>query len=287
MRRLLLLLACGTTACAARTPVVTLEVQGHRGCRGLRPENTLSAFQHAIELGVDVLELDLALSRDDVLVVSHDPEVSRELCRETRALPSRRLRDLSWEEIRSLDCGSTRNRRFPEQVLVPGAHLPRLEEVLALLEQHPRLGANIEIKTFPDKRELTRPPADFARLLTVALRQRGLGGRVTVQSFDPEALRAVAGLDPSQPLAALVEDRGAIEPMLAAARVRILSPRFALLRGRDEVRAFQARGLRVVPWTVNEPADLQRVASWGVDGIITDYPDRLLRLLGRLRGGTR
>jgi glycerophosphoryl diester phosphodiesterase len=286
MHRLLLLLLCGTAACAARTPVVSLEVQGHRGCRGLRPENTLGAFQHAIELGVDVLELDLALSRDDVLVVSHDPEVNA-LCRETRALPGRRLRDLRWDELRSLDCGSARNPRFPEQVAAPGAPMPRLEEVLGLLEQHPRLGANIEIKTYPDKRELTRPPADFARLLVAQLRQRGLGRRVTVQSFDPEALQAVARLDPALTLAALVEERAAIEPMLASTGARILSPRHTLLRDRAEVKAFQARGLRVIPWTVNEPADLQRVASWGVDGIITDYPDRLLRLVGRLRGGAR
>jgi glycerophosphoryl diester phosphodiesterase len=234
-----------------------------------------------------VLELDLALSRDDVLVVAHDPEVSRELCRETRPLPSRRLRDLGWDEIRSLDCGSRANPRFPGQVLVPGAPMPRLEQVLQLLERHPRVGANVEIKTFPDRPELTRPPADFARLLTRLLREHGLRGRVTVQSFDPEALRAVAKLDPGLSLAALVEARAAIEPMLRASGARTLSPRYVLLRSADEVHAFHARGLRVVPWTVNEPADLRRLVAWGVDGLITDFPDRLLAVLGRHPGGAR
>jgi len=170
---------------------------------------------------------------------------------------------------------------LPEQVLVPGAGMPRLEEVLDLLAAHPRLGANVEIKTSPDRRALTRPPADFARLLALLLRQRGLTGRVVVQSFDPEALREVARLAPELTLSALVERREAIEPMLAG-RPRILSPLHTLLGSAAELRALQARGLRVIPWTVNDPADLARLVAWGVDGLISDYPDRLLRLLGRL-----
>ena len=264
-----------------------VEVQGHRGCRGLRPENTLSAFRHAIELGVDVLELDLGLTRDDVLVVTHDPVLKPERCRASGPLLGRALLELEWRDLRGLDCGSQRQVRFPEQVLVPGAGMPRLEEVLDLLDQRPRLGANVEVKTFSDRRDITRPPADFARVLVGLLRRRGLLGRVVVQSFDPEALREVARLEPQLALAALVEQREAIEPMLGAARVRILSPLHSLLGSAAEVRALQQRGLRVVPWTVNEPADLQRLIAWGVDGLISDYPDRLLRILGRLAPAQR
>lgn len=255
------------------------EVQGHRGCRGLRPENTLPAFEHAIALGVDTLELDLALTRDDVLAVVHDPEVNLELCRidPARPLPSLRFRDLTYAEIATLDCGSRRNPRFPAQLPVPGARIPRLEQVLALLERHPRLHLNAELKTFPERRALTRSPAEFARVLVRLVRERGLASRVVVQSFDPEALRAVARLAPELTLAALVERAGDLEPMLATG-ARILSPRHTLL-GEGDVARFQRRGLRVIPWTVNEPAAMRRLCGWGVDGIISDRPDLLLELL--------
>jgi glycerophosphoryl diester phosphodiesterase len=254
-----------------------LEVQGHRGCRGLRPENTLAGFEHAIALGVDTLELDLALSRDDVLVVAHDPEVNLELCVPARPLSSRRFRDLELAEIATIDCGSRRNPRFPEQVLVPGARIPRLEQVLALLERHPRLRLNAEIKTSPDRRDLTRSPEDFARVLVARVRERGLAARVTVQSFDAEALRAVGRLGPELERAALVERSDQIEPMLATG-ARVLSPRASLLREGDLER-YRRRGLRVIPWTVNSLEEMRELIRWRVDGIITDRPDLLLGLL--------
>jgi glycerophosphoryl diester phosphodiesterase len=256
----------------------SVELQGHRGCRGLRPENTLAAFRHAIALGVDVLELDLGMSKDGVLVVAHDPEINAAICGGGDALPSRQLRELTWDEIRTLDCGSRKNPRFPAQQPVVGERMPRLEQVLDLLAAHPRLRANIEIKTFADRREATWPPERFAHALVDLLRQRGIGDRVVVQSFDEAALRAVRALAPELTLAALAEDLPTLEALLARTGARIASPKHTALRAGDTAR-MQRRGIRVIPWTVNEPEEARRLVDEGVDGLITDRPDLLRALL--------
>lgn len=239
----------------------------------------MAAFEHAVALGVDVLELDLALSRDGVLMVVHDPEIDATICDTDPAhpLPSRRYRDLSAAEIAAIDCGSRRNAQFPEQTPVPGEPIPWFEQVLTLLEQHPRLRANAEIKTFPDRRDVTRPPEDFARAFAAVVRARGLERRVSVQSFDPEALYAMARVAPEIERVALVDRRDQIEPMLATG-ARVLSPRASLLTLRD-VERLHRRGLRVIPWTVNEVEQMRRLIGWRVDGIITDRPDLLIELV--------
>lgn len=257
-----------------------LEVQGHRGCRGLRPENTLAGFRHAVQLGVDVLELDVGLSKDGVLVVAHDPRVNGTICTGGAGLISAPIGELTWEQLQTLDCGAKKNPRFVAQVPAPGERLPRLEQVLALLVTHATLRANIEIKTSPETRAQTRPPADFAAALVKLVRARGLASRVIVQSFDPAALQAVSRLAPELTLAALVDRRAEIATMLEATGAKILSPRYTEIDA-AAVRDLQRRGLRVIPWTVNEPDEMRRLMGWGVDGIITDRPDRLLKLLGR------
>lgn len=288
---LLTLLSAGCPAPAPRGPAPlpteeppamtrAVQVQGHRGCRGLRPENTMAAFRHAIALGVDVLELDLGLTADGVLLVTHDPQINPKICRLTAKMPSNRYRDLTWIRVQTLDCGALHPPRFPEQRPQPGARIPRLEQVLDLLAEHPGLGANIEIKTDPEEPELTLPPARFAEALVPLLRRRELLDRVTVQSFDPRALEAVRGLEPRLRLAALVDELDEEEPMLARSGARILSPKHTLLTA-ARVAAWQRRGLAVIPWTVNDPGRMRELIAWGVDGIITDYPDRLLALLDR------
>jgi glycerophosphoryl diester phosphodiesterase len=255
-----------------------VEVQGHRGCRGLLPENTLPGFREAIRLGVDVLELDLGLSADGVLVVAHDPRLNPVICSGLEALPSPWIKELTYAQLGSLDCGSKRHPDFPQQRPAPGARMPRLEQVLELLRAHPGLRANIEIKTFPERPQETRPPADFAAALVAAVRDAGLQQRVTVQSFDPVALQAVARLEPGLTLAALAERREDFDPMLRRTGARILSPRHSEIRRRD-VDRYRESGVRVIPWTVNTVPEMKRLLEWGVDGIITDRPDLLLELL--------
>lgn len=281
---LTLLAACA--ACSGPgTPTPTppgakpkLEVQGHRGCRGLRPENTMAGFQEAVRLGVDVLELDLAMSKDGVLVVVHDPVINRKICTGGDGLPAQLFKDLTWAEIQKLDCGALKNSKYPDQQPVPGQRIPRLEQVLDLLLAHPGpLRVNIEIKTFPDRRGDTRTPADFAAALVKVVRGKGLQKRAVVQSFDAAALQQVRKLAPELTLAALADRRKDFEPMLEATGARILSPRYTELRAAD-IAAYQSRGVRVIPWTVNRVEDMRRLMGWGVDGIITDRPDRLVPL---------
>jgi glycerophosphoryl diester phosphodiesterase len=219
-----------------------------------------------------------------VLVVTHDPVINDVICAGAGRLPSRVLGELTWRQIATLDCGTRKNPRFPRQVPVPGQRIPRLEQVLELLRAHPRLGANVEIKTSPERRRLTHPPARFAAALVPLLRKRRLEGRVVIQSFDPAALTAVARLDPDRKLtlAALADRRAEIAPMLRATRATIISPRYTEI-GAEEVRSLQRRGLRVIPWTVNRVDAMRRLMAWGVDGIITDRPDLLLELAGRRR----
>ncbi len=255
-------------------------VHGHRGCRGLRPENTLPAFKHAAWLGVDFLELDLGLTRDRVLVVNHDPVINPDRCQVPPEMSVRWIKDLSWPEIRALSCeGSSTVREG-----APRVGIPRLEQVLALLEDHPRLGANIEIKTFPDHPSQTWPPEEFAGILVRILRERGLSRRVIVQSFDPRALAAVSQLAPEIAISALVGRRAEFSRILRETGARILSPRYTELR-REDLRDLGARGIMVVPWTVNDPDAMTKLITWGVDGIITDRPDLLLRILKRGRPG--
>lgn len=246
----------------------------------------MAAFRFAAALGVDVLELDLGMSRDGVLVVAHDPKVNPALCSGPESWQGRRLRDLSFAELRSLDCGALANPKFIEQRTVPGERLPRLEEVLALASQYPSLRFNIEVKTFADDRSLTASPQRFASALAQTL-PNNLLPRVIVQSFDAEALRAVRRqLVRRVALSALVDEDGDVSAMLRDTGAGILSPHHELLHSREDIARYQHQGLRVIPWTVNEPQRMRQLIDWGVDGIISDRPDLLLKLRSQ-RGHTR
>jgi glycerophosphoryl diester phosphodiesterase len=212
------------------------------------------------------------------LVVAHDPRINPTICSGFEALPSRLLRDLTYQQLRGVDCGSRRHPDFPQQVPVPGARMPRLEQVLDLLLAHPGVGLNIEIKTFPDHRGWTRPPEDFAAALVAAVSERDHQRRATVQSFDPAALQAVSRLAPRLRLAALADARQDFDRMLQATGARTLSPRYTKLRQTD-VSHYRRSGIRVIPWTVNRPRDMRRLVAWGVHGIITDRPGLPIDLL--------
>jgi glycerophosphoryl diester phosphodiesterase len=267
------------SALLASTPPAELDVQGHRGARGLRPENTLPAFEKALELGVTTLELDLQVTADRRLVVRHEPRPERKLCRLDggSAVPRTPFRELRLEELEGIDCGSKRDSAYPEQLPVPGARIPTLEEVFELARKasYP-VRLNVEIKIRGPS--VSVPVGEFADLLVEAVRASGLEGRIMVQSFEPEALRAVGEMAPEIPLAILVRKRGAYERLLEESGAEVLSPKAAGLR-KEDVKLFRERGIRVIPWTVNETKQMRRLLEWEVDGIITDYPDRLLDLL--------
>ncbi len=254
----------------------TIQVHGHRGARAMRPENTLPAFEYAIQAGVDALELDVAVTSDNVLVVSHDPQINPKLC-EGPGKPGP-IHQMTLLELSQWDCGKKKNPSFPNQQPVPGAHIPTLDEVLALA---PR-GAfqfNIETKSFPDKPELSPPPAEFARLLAAAIEKRHLRSRVIVQSFDFRTLHEMKKLLPDVRLSALYQN--GLQDFLTIAResgAAIVSPHYTLVT-QSRVDDAHKAGLQVVPWTANTPSQWDKLIDAKVDAIITDDPAALIAYL--------
>ncbi|MBM4218087.1 MAG: glycerophosphodiester phosphodiesterase [Gammaproteobacteria bacterium] len=287
------------------------DLQGHRGARGLAPENTLAGFARALAVGVSTLELDCGVTKDGVVVVSHDrllnPDHTRDAAGNFLAVPGPAIVDLTYEELRVYDVGrinpaSPLAAAFPDQQPVDGERIPRLADVFALVERsgNGTVRFNIETKIDPAHPEQTVSPLAFARALEAAIRESGMASRVTVQSFDWRTLRLLGALAPDIALVALtdqqegedtievgkpgpspwlgeldVDDHGGSVPKLVQALgAKTWSPH-ALDLTPALVAEAHALGLAVVPWTVNEPADMERAIALCIDGLITDYPDRL------------
>ncbi len=264
--------------------------QGHRGARGLMPENSIPAFLKALEYPVRTLELDVVVSADSQLVASHEPWMSHKICRSTMPLPpltaSNERTDwniyrLPYSKVRSCDCGSSGNEDFPQQAKV-AVFKPLLRDVVSAVRNYcdstgigfPEF--NIEIKSRPDWDGVFTPdPVVFAGLLVRELRQLQISEQSTIQSFDPRALQAVRRLAPDIRLAYLLESvEGSLtEKMeLLGFIPEILSPHHAKV-STALVEEVHALGMRIVPWTVNEQERMQALIKMGVDGIITDYPN--------------
>jgi glycerophosphoryl diester phosphodiesterase len=251
-------------------------VHGHRGARAIHPENTIPAFEYAIQAGADVLEMDVAVTKDNVLVISHDPHINPEIC--TGPHPGAAIHDMTLAELREYDCGALKNRRFPKQQPVPGTRIPTLDEVLSLSNRG-TFHFNIETKSFPDHPELTPPPDVFAKLMLDVIRKHRLESRVIVQSFDFRTLHAMKRLAGNIRLAALWE--GKARPFVDIAReaeAGIISPEFHQVTP-EQVKSSHEAGLEVVPWTADTPADWQKLIDAGVDAIITDDPAALIAYL--------
>jgi glycerophosphoryl diester phosphodiesterase len=273
----LLLALCALMPMFAQPPK-TIQVQGHRGARGLRPENTLPAFEFAIAAGVDALELDMAVTKDGEIVISHDPLLHPPVCSGPK--PEIAIHELTLAQVREWDCGKMRNPAFPRQQAIAGTRMPTLDEVFDLAPRGNFL-FNIETKIFADRPELTPPPEEFVRLVLAKVRKHRLESRVILQSFDFRTLHAMKHAAPEIKLAALYE--GSPKDFVEIAKesgATIVSPDYHLVTP-EQVRAAHAAGLEVLPWTPNKPEDWDRLIAAGVNGIITDYPDDLLKRLGR------
>lgn len=303
--RAMRLAAAVLAALASGAPALAFDLQGHRGARGLEPENTLPAFARAIALGVATLEFDVGISADGAVLVAHDrrlnPDIARDAGGAWIADPGPRIRDLSLAELRRFDVGAIRPgteyaRSFATQAARPGTPMPTLAEVAAL-PGAARMRFNIETKISPTAADDTLPPAEFARLVIAEIRRLGIAERTTLQSFDWRTLAVAAREAPELARAYLTIERGlndnvfkgrgaspwtgldvaahgnSTPRLVVAAGGRIWSPLFRDIDARIVAEA-KALGLAVVPWTVNEVADIERVVGWGVDGLITDYPDR-------------
>ncbi len=255
-----------------------IQVHGHRGARALRPENTIPAFQYAIEAGADVLELDMAVTKDNVIVVSHDPILHPPVCK--GPAESAVIRQFTLAEVREWDCGAIRNPRFPRQQPVPGTRMPLLDEVFALAPSGP-LEFNIETKSFPDHPEFTPPPDEFARLVLDVIRKHKVERRVILQSFDFRTLHAMQKIAPEIRLSALTEnDKRDFVTIAGEAGAQIISPYYWLVT-KEKVKQAHDVGIQVVPWTANDPATWDRLIDAGVDAIISDDPAALIEHLQR------
>jgi glycerophosphoryl diester phosphodiesterase len=275
------ILAVSCLAVVSTQAASRILVHGHRGARAIYPENTIPAFEYAIKAGADVLEMDVAVTKDGVLVISHDPHLNPEICRGPQ--PNALIRTLTLEQVRQYDCGVLKNPRFEKQQPVPGTRIPTLDEVLALSSQG-SFEYNIETKSFPEHPDYTPAPEVFAKLMLDEIRKHKLEARAIVQSFDFRTLKAMKALAPEIRLSALYEGkpRDFVEIAREAGGAQIISPDFQLVT-RDQVKAAHAAKVQVVPWTANTPADWDKLIDAGVDAIISDDPAALLAYL-RKRG---
>jgi glycerophosphoryl diester phosphodiesterase len=253
-----------------------IEVHGHRGARAVRPENTLPAFEYAIAQGVDVLELDMGVTKDGVVVVSHDPILQPPVCSGPK--PMAAIHDLTLAEVRQWDCGRIQNPAFPHQQTVPGTRMPTLEEVFALAPKG-NFKFNIETKIFADHPELSPPPDEFVRLVLALIRKHHLESRIILQSFDFRTLHEMKKIAPEIKLAALYSGpaKSFIE-ITKEAGADMISPEHRLVTA-EQVRESHAAGYPVVPWTADTAADWDRLVTAGVDAIITDDPAALIAYL--------
>ncbi len=264
--------------------------QGHRGARGLLPENTIPAFLRALSYPqVVTLELDVVISADDRVVVSHDPYMEPTICQTPQGdsiTGQISLRKLTVTEIAAYDCGLRPHPRFPEQARRP-ATKPTLAAVFAAVDQYcvqqgrPSPRYNIELKYQPDwEPELVPDRATFVNLVVEDVLAWGHPNLVTLQCFDPLTLAVIHDRDPGLQLAYLDEAPGGVAAKMEALGFvpAIYSPWEQPLTPAVIAEA-RALGMRIVPWTVNEVARMSELREQGVDGIITDYPDRIAEAL--------
>jgi len=309
-------------ATAAPSPApAPFDLQGHRGARGLAPENTIAAFTRALSLGVTTLELDTGLTRDGVVVVGHDerlnPDFTRDASGKWIVPPGPVVFALTRAELQGYDVGRLKPgtpyaARFSEQQPVDGQRMPNLADVLALpaTMRNTTVRFNVETKLDARHPELTAAPEAFADAVIAVVRAADMTERTTLQSFDWRTLRYAQKVAPEiktvcltvqQPgddniqagkpgpsplLAGLdVDDyAGSVPKLVRAAGCSVWSPNARDLTAQTLTEAHR-EGLKVIVWTVNEESEMNALAESGVDGIITDYPDRLRKVLAR-RGVT-
>lgn len=266
----------------------TIDIQGHRGCRGLLPENSLPGFEKAIALGVHTLELDVVISKDKQVVISHEPYLNHEIALDLNGAPISRaeetsfnLYNMTYDTIKQYDCGTKAHPRFPDQERLK-VYKPLLEELFKLVAtKYPQIKYNIEIKSLPEYYEIFSPaPEEFVRLVLKVLRDAGVKEKTRLQSFDINILETLKKQDPKIEVSLLVHEYESIQQKLRRLSYRpdVISPYFKLLNS-DIVSNYQEQGYKIIPWTVNTVNNLKNMIRYQVDGIITDYPNRLVALL--------
>ena len=310
MRNLFLTLLVIASQSLSAQYIPKFDIQGHRGARGLRPENTIPAFLYALDSGVTTLEMDVAISKDKRVVVSHEPWMSAEICLDPNGnnIPKKEemkynIYQMTYEQVKQFDCGLKPHERFPEQQKMK-VNKPLLSEVIIAVENHIKnfstyeVDYNIEIKSMPEGDKKFHPtPEEYSELVFNLVDQYIPLERLVIQSFDFRVLKYWHEKHPEVRLAALVENKKTAEQNLSDLGFvpSIYSPDFKLLTNelveylhtktvaqpteKKTSPTISNNGvglsrLRVIPWTVNETNDMLVLKGMGVDGFITDYPDR-------------
>lgn len=274
------------------------EIQGHRGARGLMPENTIPAFKRAIDEGVHTLELDVIISKDHKVVVSHDPFFDPNISTGPSGIPitattQGNLFLINYKQIKKYDVGLRGNPRFPEQVKMK-VHKPLLSQMIKECEAYAKkkgiapLLYNIELKSLEEEYNLSQPEVDiFSDLVHNIIFRTLPAERVTIQSFDFNILKhwrkkIDQGIYQEANLSALIEpmDNNDISFNIDKLGFRpdIWSPYYLQL-DKKKVAELHKMGIRIIPWTVNELKDMQSIKDMGCDGLITDYPNRAKQIL--------
>ena len=277
-------------ASAQYTP--KFDLQGHRGARGLKPENTIPGFITALNYGVTTLEIDVVITKDKQVILSHEPWMSAEICLKPDSTPIAKADEktfaiyrMDYKDVVNFDCGSKMHARFPEQEKIV-AYKPLLRDVIAAVENHIKsyshyeVDYNIEIKsTNAGDKKFHPAPEEYSDIVFQLIDQYLPWERVVIQSFDFRVLKYWKKKYPQVRLAALVENSNSAEANLKTLGFlpSVYSPDFKLLKP-EIITMLQQKKVRVIPWTINEPEDMKRFKSWGVDGFITDYPDRAAEL---------
>lgn len=291
-----LIILLGLLACQpqeSKWSHVKLDVQGHRGARGLFPENSLTGFKGALDIGVSTLELNVCMSSDAYIVVSHEPWMNADICINMAGerIPKEdeqiyNLYQMSYHAIANYDCGSIGNPEFPNQQKVKSSK-PTLERAVLFSDQHAQSTNrvlphyNIEIKRRKGYDNVFHPSYQFfAQSVIHEIQKLGIQSRSTVQSFDVQTLEYIYQNNPEQPLALRVFNDEGVENNLKKLSFTpvIYSPSYTLLT-EAERQLLKKKKIKVIPWTVNETVDMERMLELDVDGIITDYPNRLMDLL--------
>jgi glycerophosphoryl diester phosphodiesterase len=319
-KKLLIIIAIFTslitfTHCSSTTVqssnLETLDLQGHRGARGLKPENTWPAFRAAIDYRMTTLELDTVLTKDGAIIVHHDSDTNPTICQMPDGTPiqKRNIYDMNLSELKELDCGAKKNPNFPNQTPVPGTKLITIEEFFKLVAEAekqrkgrgtPPLNFNIETK-FPNDQYSTvsdEKVQEHVAKLVKAIEKAKVVDRATIQSFYLPALGVAKQKNDKIKTSALYAPtyfqgflmitgmgsgyRKTILDSATEVRADIISPYFLYVNA-EFMQEAKYRKLSVIPWTVNEEKEMKRLIFLGVDGIITDYPNKLRDLITELR----
>ena len=290
MRKIQLLLTLITLNCFSQN----FDIQGHRGCRGLMPENSIEAMKKAIDLGVTTLEMDVVISKDLQVVVSHDAYLSHEFCLDLNGKEISEANEkefnlykMDYKEIRQYDSGSKVHPRFLNQLKLK-TYKPLLYELIDSVENYIKnnypnkiIRYNIETKITPDGDGIFNPePKEFVNLLMDVLKTKNISGRFYIQSFDVRTLQYLHENYPEIKTVLLVENKLSVKEniKLLGFKPTVYSPEFILLNN-ENIAFLHKKKIKVIPWTVNEISDMKKLIDLKIDGLISDYPNRYFELL--------